>query len=84
MGPHSIATFREKTRSAAWRSIPSAYLVCEDDRAIPVERQDAMIAEVKRLGGEIDVERDFVSHSPHLVKPDLVAGFMRRAAGESF
>jgi hypothetical protein len=84
LGLHSLATFRAKTRSAAWRKIPSAYLVCEDDRIIPVEGQDGMIAGVRGLGGEIEVERLFVSHSPYLVKPDSVAGFLRRASGEDF
>jgi len=63
--------------------IPSAYLVCEDDRAIPVQGQDAMIAKVKEEGGIIETERLFVAHSPYLATPDFVARFLRRAAGES-
>jgi hypothetical protein len=81
--PHSVATFREKSTSPAWLNIPSVYLVCEDDRAIPAADQDAMIAGVKQAGGIIEVERTFCSHSPHLVKPDKVAGFLRRTAGET-
>jgi hypothetical protein len=73
---------RAKTKSAAWRKIPSAYLVCEDDRCVPVQGQDAMIAAVKKEGVEIEVERIFSSHSPHLVKQEIVVGFLRRAAGE--
>jgi pimeloyl-ACP methyl ester carboxylesterase len=80
--PQSLATFQDKTRAAAWRKIPTAYLVCEDDRAIPVQRQDAMIAKIKE-GGEIVTERLFVGHSPYINKPDFVAGFLRRAAGEN-
>ncbi|KAF4630875.1 hypothetical protein G7Y89_g7264 [Cudoniella acicularis] len=38
--PHSFPTFLEGPRSAAYKMIPSAYLVCEDDRAIPKEGQD--------------------------------------------
>jgi hypothetical protein len=30
--PHSLATFTDMSRSAAWKKIPSSYLVCEDDR----------------------------------------------------
>jgi hypothetical protein len=30
-----------KIKSAAWRKIPSAYLVCEDDHGIPVQAHDA-------------------------------------------
>jgi hypothetical protein len=28
--PQSIASFRAKTKSAAWRKITSSYLICED------------------------------------------------------
>ena len=79
----SYATLTEGPRAAAYQKIPSAYLVCEDDRAIAVEKQDDMIEKAKKDGAEIIVERLFVSHSPYLVKPDAVAGFLRRAAGET-
>jgi hypothetical protein len=69
LNPHSIASFRDKTRSAAWRRIPA-------------QAQEAMTTDVKEAGGEIVVERVFSGHSPHLSKPDVVAGFLRRAAGE--
>lgn len=78
--PQSLATFEDPTRSAAWRKIPTSYLVCEDDRAIPVEGQDAMIAKIKEEGGDIDVERLFVSHSPYITKPKEIASFLERAA----
>jgi hypothetical protein len=78
--PHALATFKDKARSAAWKKIPSAYLVCENDRAIDVKDQDKMIASVKAAGGEIKTERFFVSHSPYLAKPGYVADFLRRAA----
>jgi hypothetical protein len=78
--PHSLATFQDKISAAAWRKIPTAYLVCEDDRTIPVQRQDAMIAKTQEQGGEITTERLFVAHSPYISKPD---GFLRRAAGEN-
>jgi len=81
--PHSSAAIKAKATSAAWRRIPSAYLVCEDDRAVPVQAQEAMIAGVKKDGAKMEVERVFSSHSPHLVKPDIVVGFLRRAAGEN-
>lgn len=81
--PHALSTFCDKARSAAWKKIPSSYLVCEDDQAIPVQAQDGMIARAKELGGEIETERLFVSHSPYIVKPEHVARFLRRSAGEN-
>jgi hypothetical protein len=80
---HSFATLTEGPRSAAYQKIPSAYLVCEDDRGIPVKTQEDMIKKARKDGEEIEVERLFVSHSSYLAKPDAVADFLRRAAGES-
>ena len=82
--PHSPATFLAKATSAAWRTIPSAYLICENDATIPVQAQEAMISTVQKEGGQIEVERIRGSHSPHLKQPDTVANFLRRAAGEKF
>jgi hypothetical protein len=73
----------DKSRSAPWRKISLFYLVCEDDRAIPVQAQDEIIAKVKESGGEIETERVFVSHSPYIVNPEYVSRFLRRAAGEN-
>jgi pimeloyl-ACP methyl ester carboxylesterase len=78
----SYAALTDVARSPAYKNIPSAYLVCEDDRAIPVEGQDNMIEEARKDGAVIEVERLFVAHSPYLNKPDAVAAFLRRAAGE--
>ncbi|KAH8602799.1 Alpha/beta hydrolase fold-1 [Bisporella sp. PMI_857] len=82
--PHSKATFTEKARSAAWRKIPSAYLICENDGIIPVQGQETMSNLVQQGGGKIVIERVQSSHSAHLAKPDIVAEFLRRAAGENF
>lgn len=80
--PQAHVTFLDKTKSAAWRKIPSSYLICENDRPLPLAIQEEMIARVKKEGGEIETERLFVSHSPHLAMPEKVAEFIRRAAGE--
>ncbi|TVY83293.1 Methylesterase [Lachnellula suecica] len=80
---HSYATITDTVKSAAYQKIPSAYLICEDDRAIPVKSQEDMIEDANKDGADFEVERLFVSHSPYLAKPDAVAGFLRRAAGES-
>jgi hypothetical protein len=79
----SYALFTGGARSPAYKEIPNAYLVGEDDRAILVVGQDNMIGEARKDGGVIDVKRLFVGHSPYLNKPEAVAGFLRRAAGEN-
>lgn len=80
--PHSYDSVTTHPTSSAYKKIPSAYLVCEDDRAIPLQLQDAMIERTRKDGAVIEVERLFVSHSPYLAKPGQVAEFLRRAAGE--
>lgn len=49
---------------------------------MPFQAQDVWIAAVKEAGGDIETERLFVGHSVHVVNPEYVAGFIRRAAGE--
>jgi hypothetical protein len=82
--PHSNATKRTGASSAAWKTIPSSYLICEDDRAIPVFIQEAMVKACQDAGASMETERVFSSHSPFLSKPDETVGFLRRAAGEVF
>ena len=80
---HSCVTFFVAAKSAAWRTIPSTYLVCEDDRAIKVFVQDAMVKMCQDSGAPMVTERIFTSHSPFLAKPNEVVAFVRRAAGEN-
>jgi len=79
---HSYATFNVGATSAAWKTIPSWYLICEDDRAISVHTQELMVKNCEELGVKIRTERLFCSHSPFMAKPDETVGFLRRAAGE--
>lgn len=83
--PHALGSIEgtgAKTKSAAWRKIPSAYLICEDDRCFPVVAQEAIAEAIREAGCKIEIERVASSHSSHLSRPPLVADFMRRAAGE--
>jgi len=65
--PMSLAAMAGVTRQVAWREKPSTYVVCTDDRAIPVALQRSAAArtnEVVELPG---------SHSPFLSRPDDLA-----------
>lgn len=64
----------------AWKDVPSTYLICEKDNAIPVERQEAMSSQ---KGGKFTVVRCEEGHSPFLSRPELVARVIRKAAGET-
>ncbi|OAG21774.1 alpha/beta-hydrolase [Alternaria alternata] len=81
--PHALGALQGKMKSpAAWREIPVAYMVCEEDRALPAGAQDAMIQGVKAAGADVVIERVAASHSPYLSQPDTVVKFLLRAAGE--
>lgn len=80
---HSYATIFTGAKSAAWRTIPSTYLICEDDRAIIPMVQEATVKACQDAGAQMESERIFCSHSPFLVKPDEVVAWLRRAAGEN-
>lgn len=67
---------------AAWRHIPSTYLLCDGDNAIPPALQESMVETVKAAGVPITVERCQAGHSPFLSVPEVVVGMIRRAAGE--
>jgi pimeloyl-ACP methyl ester carboxylesterase len=65
--PMSLAAMGGVPRSVAWRERPSTYVVCTDDRAIPValQRQCA-----DRIGDMVELP---TSHSPFLSRPDDLA-----------
>jgi pimeloyl-ACP methyl ester carboxylesterase len=65
--PQSLAAFTETQEAAAWRTAPSTYVVCEQDRAIPVAAQELMSA---RAANTLRLSS---SHSPFLSTPDDVA-----------
>lgn len=54
---------------AAWRYIPSTYLITENDQAVPTQYQEAFAA-----GAKSRVERIGTGHSPQLSQPKMVAG----------
>jgi hypothetical protein len=69
-----------KITYAGWRDIPSTYLYCLQDQAIPIEAQRGMVAE---SGVQFRTETFDASHSPFLSMPDKVAAAVRKAVGET-
>jgi hypothetical protein len=61
-------------RSVAWRDVPSTYVICDRDNAIPVPAQEAMAA---RAGTTHRLDTD---HSPFINEPDAVVALIRDAA----
>lgn len=76
---HAWPTFTTPLSYAAYRDVPSTYLICEQDAAIPLPGQQAMVA----FGGE-NLTRVVCSagHSPMLSMPETVVNLIRNAAGD--
>jgi pimeloyl-ACP methyl ester carboxylesterase len=68
--PMSLAALTGTVNAAAWREKPATYVVCTDDRALPVALQRS---NAQRVGTAIDMP---TSHSPFLSRPDLVADLL--------
>ena len=81
--PHSVGAMWSEQTYAAFRDIPSTYVVCELDRIVPVGQQEGMISNAKEVEpSAFDVvERLQSGHEPNLsVIGDLV-GAVQRAVG---
>jgi pimeloyl-ACP methyl ester carboxylesterase len=74
--PMSLAAMTGTSRAAAWREKPASYVVCTDDRAIPVALQRSCAARVD------DAVEMSTSHSPFLSRPGdlakILGGFVGR------
>lgn len=79
--PHAWVTKNSPATGAAYLEIPSSYLLCEDDRAIPLAAQEAMVEKARQKGARFETERVKTAHTPWLVVPDEVAEYIRRQAG---
>lgn len=77
--PHAWVTKNSPAISAAYTRIPSAYLQCENDRAIPLFVQQLMVEKARGKGAEITTETIATGHSPWLVDPTHVAAFVQRS-----
>jgi pimeloyl-ACP methyl ester carboxylesterase len=73
--PQSVAALATPQTAAAWETLPSTYVVCEQDRAVPPPVQEAMAA---RAG---TVVRLPASHSPFFSRPRDVADIVLGALG---
>lgn len=78
LSPQNPVTFAQPVRAAAWRTIPSTYVVCTEDRAVSVAFQRALAT---RTTNRVEMP---TSHSPFFSAPealvDLLAGIAREGA----
>ncbi|WP_438026637.1 alpha/beta hydrolase [Sorangium sp. So ce233] len=69
--PQARAAFTQPLSAAAWQELPTTYVICQRDNAIPVFAQEAMSQRARK------VLRLDASHSPFLSRPDEVAAIVR-------
>ncbi|KAJ5111115.1 hypothetical protein N7532_001650 [Penicillium argentinense] len=66
----SQAVFSGESTYEPWKEIPYAYIVCEEDRALPPPMQELFAS---KMGGPENTYRLPSSHSPFLSMPDQLA-----------
>jgi pimeloyl-ACP methyl ester carboxylesterase len=66
-----------KCKGAPWRQVPSTYVLCERDQAIPVEGQRRMATNATN---SVVLDTD---HSPFLSRPDDTARIIINVASDS-
>ncbi|KAJ5294218.1 hypothetical protein PENANT_c028G08897 [Penicillium antarcticum] len=81
--PHACATKTAPATSTAYMNIPTSFLLCEEDRAIPVAVQQVLVDRARKCGAEIETEKIQTGHTPWLVVPDQVVAYLKKQAGES-
>jgi pimeloyl-ACP methyl ester carboxylesterase len=73
----SLLSCVQPTTRAAWRSFPSTYVICEEDRQFPPALQEEYAAQAT------DVERLPTGHFPMLSAPRRLAAILGSYASES-
>ncbi|MFG2138850.1 alpha/beta fold hydrolase [Streptomyces sp. NPDC048650] len=68
--PHSARCATDRITRSGWHTIPSSYIVCDQDRTIPPAQQERMATRAKA------VHHLASSHSPFLSKPGELADLL--------
>ncbi len=68
--PQRAATFKQPLTRANWRSVPSTYITCLQDRAVPPAAQDQ---QAERCSEVVSIDAD---HSPFLCAPATLADLL--------
>jgi len=76
---HATSAFYSPQEYSAFKFIPSTYIVCKLENAVPAAFQEMMATQP---GADIVIERLKASHSPFMSMPDETSNIIRKAAGE--
>ncbi|KAL1612799.1 hypothetical protein SLS60_001028 [Paraconiothyrium brasiliense] len=78
--PFSYQTYFSKTRYAAYVDVPSTFIFCTEDKAIPPPVQEMMVAGAEQQGAKFGRTTIGASHSPMISQPGEVFEAIRKAA----
>ena len=70
------STHKTPISYAAYKDIPSTYILTEDDHAIPPEAQQMMVKAAQESGAVVDLKTLPSGHSPFLSMADRVAALV--------
>jgi hypothetical protein len=76
---HATGAFYSPQEYSAFKFIPSTYVICELDNALPAAFQEMMATQP---GADMVIEKLKASHSPFMSMPDETSNIIRKAAGE--
>ncbi|TIA29205.1 hypothetical protein D6C78_10352 [Aureobasidium pullulans] len=79
---HGVNTSIIPDQVAGITGIPVNYLICKDDRAVPLVMQNAAVETSREKSVHVYKEIAKSGHSPFLKLPGETAWFIRKAAGE--
>ncbi|KAG9231441.1 hypothetical protein BJ875DRAFT_382974, partial [Amylocarpus encephaloides] len=83
--PRAYYNFASVLTIAPWKAIPSTYILCVEDKPIPLKCQEGMVAAAKEGAPSAFgvVERCGARHSPFISRLEWLAGRVIKAAGGS-
>lgn len=66
----SFDSWKAEPRNPAWLDVPSTFILCEKDQAVPIVYQEMFVEGARKEGAVIETVRLGTSHSPFLSRPD--------------
>jgi predicted esterase len=70
------------TKQSLRQTIPTSYLLCEDDKVVPSQGQEGVIQRASDAGATIEVTRIVSGHSPFLSMVEETVEWVRGVCGE--
>jgi pimeloyl-ACP methyl ester carboxylesterase len=71
LGYQSLASMIQEVTEVAWKTVPSTYIICEADNAVPPSLQERFAQRAEK------VQRLNTSHAPFLSQPAALAQLIR-------